>query len=173
MLKLIFCGIYSCIMLNSCVTSNNNHHQKNETIDKLNISNRENAENKIIFLTLNVTVADSIQDTYNFKVVNTVLADGSLKKGSLPDQQVLEQNYFYCEIADENKKRQELIKVQNPLLKVYEYSPNKEVLEKIVFKNMTGDFTIRFQFNKNSKYLTIYKLQPDLRTLKKVYYAQI
>jgi len=142
-------------------------------MEKLNVTKGENTGNKILFITFRMTLTDSIKDTYKFTVVNTIFGEGILNKNSFNSDIPAEPFNLYCEISDENKKRVDLVKVQNPLLKVFEYSPDKKTLEKKLFTSNTGELYLRFQLNKNSKYLTIYKPQPDLRTLKKIYYAQI
>jgi len=141
--------------------------------EKINVSNGKNADNKILFLTLRMSLADSITDTYRFAVLNTIFADGVLNSNSFINDLAYEPNNLYCEITDDDKKRIDFFKVQNPLLKVFEYSPDKKLLEKKLFTSKTGELYLRFQLTKNSKYLTIYKPLPDLQTLKKIYYAQI
>lgn len=141
--------------------------------DKLNVSSSEGSETKILFLTLNMTLTDSASDTYKFSLVKSIFAEGQLHKNSLKQEASIEPYYLYCEITDDDKKRIDLIKVQNPLLKVIEYSPEIGTLEKKLFVSKTGEIYLRFQFSKASKYLTIYKPQTDLRTLKKIYHAQI
>ena len=80
---------------------------------------------------------------------------------------------LYCEITDDNNKRVDLLKMQNPLLRVFEFSPDKETLGKRLVRSLTGELYLRFQLTKDSKFLTIYKPQPDLQNLKKIYHAQI
>ena len=161
-------------MFTGCSSQNKSASQPGNTkTDRLNVSKRENAENKILFLTLGITLTDSARDTYQFTLINAVFGDGILNKSSFKNDENFEPYHLYCEITDANKKRVDFIKVKNPLLKVFEYSPNKERLEKKLFTSKTGELYLRFQFNKHSKFLAIYKPQPDLRTLKKIYHAQI
>ncbi|MEO6328061.1 MAG: hypothetical protein ABIO55_03980 [Ginsengibacter sp.] len=158
----------------SCSTQHKSQNQfKEQPAEKLNVSNRENAENKIVFLTLQMTLADSLKDTYSFSLTNIIFAEGALGKNLFNNDIPVEPHYLYCEITDERKKRVEVIKVQNPLMKVFEYSADKQTLEKKLFTSNTGELFLRFQFTKISKYLTIYKPQPGSLTLKKIYYAQI
>ncbi|MEP7109670.1 MAG: hypothetical protein ABI760_16870 [Ferruginibacter sp.] len=162
------------LLLTGCSSLHKSQSQLKEVqAVKLNVSNGENAENKIIFLTFQMTLADSIKDTYTFTVTNTIFAEGILNKNSFISDMPVEPYNLYCEITDDTKKRVDMIKVQNPLLKVFEYSPDKTILEKRLFISNTGELFLRFQLTKNSKYLTIFKPQPDLQTLKKIYYAQI
>lgn len=160
------------ILLISCSVNRKNVSQGDMAKpDKLNVG-KEVSDTKILFLTLNMTLIDSASDTYQFSLVNSVFADGQLHKNSLKEPSI-EPFYLYCEITDDDKKRSDFIKVRNPLLKVVEYSPEIGKLDKKLFVSQTGEIYLRFQFSKTSKYLTIYKPQPDLRTLKKIYHAQI
>lgn len=160
------------LLLTSCsVNRKNVSHSDMAAPDKLNVG-KQVSETKILFLTLNMTQIDSASDTYKFSLVNSVFAEGQLHKNP-PGELSIEPFYLYCEITDDDKKRTDFIRIRNPLLKVVEYSPEIGKLEKKLFVNKTGELYLRFQFNKASKYLTIYKPQPDLRTLKKIYYAQI
>jgi len=75
---------------------------------------------------------------------------------------------------DDNKKRANYTRVENPLFKVYEFNDQPgSPLEKRVFKSTQGEFNLRFQLDKNSKYLSIYKASSDYKTLKKIYNATI
>ena len=162
------------LFLTGCSHQSNIQRQlKDPPVEKLNISNGENAANKILFLTLRMTLADSVKDTYEFTVIKSIFAEGILNKNSFKEDINIEPFILYCEITDDSKKRVDLVKVQNPLLKLYEYSPDKETQGKILVKNNSGELYLRFQLTKDAKYLTIYKPQPDFRTLKKIYYAQI
>ncbi len=160
------------LLLISCSVNRKNVSQVDmPRPDKLNVGN-EASETKILFLTLNMMQLDSASDTYRFSLVNSVFADGQLLKKSLKEPSI-EPFYLYCEITDDQKKRTDFIKVKNPLLKVVEYSPEIGKLDKKLLVSKTGEIYLRFQFGKRSKYLTIYKPQPDLRKLKKIYHAQI
>jgi len=174
MFNIFFFILNVIFLLMGCSSQNKSQSQwKNVGIEKLNVSNNENSENKIIFLTLRMTLTDSVNDTYQFSVTNTIFSEGILKKNFLKNEAMIEPYNLYCEITDDGKKRIDLIKVQNPLMKVFEYSPDKEILEKKLVRSSTGNLHLRFQLTKNSKFLIIYKPQPDKRTLKKIYHAQI
>ncbi len=171
-IRLVSVGVM--VLLISCSSQKKSQRQyKNVPVEKLNLSNSENGEDKILFLTLNMTMTDSVMDTYKFAVTNTIFAKGILNGNPFKNDIVIEPYNLYCEISDDKKKRVDLIKVQNPLLKVFEYSPDKEKLEKKLFVSKTGELFLRFQFSKNAKYLTIYKPQADSGTLKIIYYAKI
>ena len=142
-------------------------------IENLQITGEQNSDNKIVFLSIMIMQTDSIKDTYSLKVTNTIFADGRLKRNPLATFSP-EPNYLYCEILDNNKKRSDYIRVENPLLRVYEFNENPgSPLDKKSIKSKVGEFNLRFQFDKNSKYLSIYKASPDYKTLKKIYNATI
>src|SRR5688572_4332618 len=105
-----------------CTASKMNNKQvESLPMENLQISGTQHSENKIVFLTIKITQTDSIKDTYSFKVTNTKFAEGQLKKnpmGTFP----LEPNYLYCEILDASNNRVDFIRVENPLLKVYEFN---------------------------------------------------
>jgi hypothetical protein len=162
------------LFLISCSSQNKSQNQPdNVSVEKLNISSSENRENQILFLTLRMSLTDSVNDTYKFTVTNVIFAEGILNKNSFINDPPIEPHYLYCEITDDSKKRVDLIKVQNPLSRVFEYSPDSQTLEKKLFISNTGELNLRFQFIKNSKYLTIYKPQSDLQTLKKIYHVHL
>jgi len=151
----------------------NTRQVESQPTDNLQISGTQNSENKIVFLTIKITQTDSIKDTYSFKVTNTIFAEGQLKKNPMATYPP-EPNYLFCEILDANKKRIDFIRVENPLLKVYEFNGKPgDPLEKRAVKSIQGEFNLRFQFDKSSKYLFIYKASPDYKTLKKLYHATI
>lgn len=174
MLNSYFLRLSVILILIGCSSQNKAVKQSaNPNTEKLNLSSPETAENKILFLTLAITLTDSIRDTYKVTQVNATFANGVLHKNSFREDTPIEPYHLYCEITDDSKKRVDLIKVRNPLLQVFEYSPDKEKLEKKLFSSRTGNIYLRFQFSKASKYLTIYKPHSDLRTLKKIYHAQM
>ncbi len=161
------------IIATGCKVSKVNNKTESLPEETLHINGISNDETKIIFLTISITQADSVRDTYNFKVTNTMLAEGQIKKNSMATFEP-EPNFLYCEILDADNKTTDYIRVQNPLLKVYEFNATPESpLQKKTFKSKQGEFNLRFQFDKNSKYLSIYKATPDSKTLKRVYHATI
>ena len=141
--------------------------------EKLALPTAQPGNNKIIFLTLGMTLSDSVLDTYQFTLQNSIIADGKIPRSVFQAGIPLETYQLYCELSDENKKRIELIAVKNPLLEVLEYSAEEGKLEKRIFRKTTGQIYLRFQLSQNIKYLTIYKPQMDLQTLKRIYHAQI
>ena len=141
--------------------------------NNLNVAGKENAENKILFLTFNITLVDSVSDTHVVSLVYAAFAPGRLHQNAFRSDTSLDPYYLYCEIAGDDKKRTTLLKVQNPLFTVLEYSPEPGILNKKLFVKKSGEISLRFQYTKASKYLTIYKPDSGLRTLKKIYHAQI
>lgn len=139
----------------------------------LNLSSPEKSDDQILFLTLKMTMLDSLSDSYQFEMINTIFAKGVLNKNDFLKELPIEPFQLYCELTDEKKNRIDLFKVQNPLLKVYEYSPDKQTLEKKLIKSQEGDLFLRFQLTKAVKRIAIYKPQADLKKLKLIYHAKI
>ncbi len=159
-----------------CSSANKLHtSKKNEQTEHLNVLNgisKTNERGKLVFLTFEVTANDSTKDQYTFRLVNKILADGRMKKSPYSSEPVIEQNYFYCELATANSERLELIKTENPLQKVYEFPGDNKDLGKQVITQQKGQFTIRFQYSDAIKYLSIFKPgNTESKTLKKIYYA--
>jgi hypothetical protein len=174
MRKLVFPYYLLIITVIGCASSKIKSTQAESLpTENLQITDTLDFENKIVFLTIKITQTDSVKDTYSFKVTKTVIANGQLKRNPMATF-VPEPNYLYCEILDDNKKRTDYIRVENPLLKVYEFNEKPgSPLNKRTFKTTQGEFNLRFQFDKNSKYLSVYKASPDYKTLKKIYNASI
>lgn len=129
----------------ACTTSKRNSKQVEfEPTENLQLSGSQNSESKIVFLTIKITQTDSVKDTYSFKITNTILAEGQLKKNPIAAFSP-EPNYLYCEILDDNKRRIDFIRVENPLLKVFEFNdkPGSQ-LEKRAFKSTQGEFFYGF-----------------------------
>ncbi len=140
---------------------------------QLNFPRNEGKVSQIAFLTMQVKLADSLSDRYEFKVDNIMFADGVSKKQWHDEGNSFEHYYLYCEILDGNKNRIDLIKVQDPLKKVFEYSnETTNALEKKLFRSNSGSFTLRFNFTPQSKFLAVYKAETTLDKLKLLYYAQ-
>lgn len=144
-----------------------------EKAENLNISTGNYADNKILFVNFLVELVDSVKGDYKFTLSSSTLADGTLLKNAFLEKNTYEPYQLYCELSDEEHQQVEMIKMQDPLLKVFEYSPDKKNLEKKLIPSKTGELHLRFQYTKKTKYLTIYKPNPDLRTLKIIYHAQI
>lgn len=166
-------GMGLIYLLLACSSARKNISQDRVKAERLPLAGKELADKKILFLTLGITLTDSVQDTYKFDLHNTVFAEGRIPRNPSEAELAPEPYNLYCELSDENKKRIELITVKNPLLSLIEYSPEPGKLEKKLFIQQKGEIFLRFQFSKSIKYLTIYKPHSDLRTLKKIYHAQI
>lgn len=163
-------------LLSGCTSTNKMLKlNKDDIAQQLNVFSQirnANTSNKIVFLTFEVTVNDGTKDQYSFRLVHKIFADGRLKKSPYSSEPVLEQNYFYCELANANSQRLELIKTENPLQKVYEFPGDEKDLGKQVITQQKGQFTIRFQYSEVIKYLSIFKPgSTEPKTLKKIYNA--
>lgn len=132
------------------------------------------AENKIVFLTFEVSLVDSAQDSYSFLLKNKTFSEGLLKKSALTTSDPVQSGYLYYQLSSEPSAPKNLVKVQNPLQRTYEF-PSEQTgsLEQRTLSNKTGNLTIRFQYQKELKYLTFYKPQTPTLTLKRVYYAEL
>lgn len=173
MVKIFLLKASLIFILLGCSSQRKNINEGNiAKAENLKVGNKP-AQDKILFLTLNMTLTDSVQDTYQFSLLQSVFAEGSLKHNLFSNEAQPEPYYLYCEITDDSKKRIDFIKVKNPLQNIIEYSSEPGTLGKKLFVTNTGQVFLRFQFTNATKYLTIYKPQPDLRTLKKIYHAQI
>lgn len=127
--------------------------------------------NKIIFLTFSISVKDSVKDEYDLHKKDVKYADGILKKAGA-DLNNAEPQYLYCELLNGEKERLDIVRVENPLLRVFEYSEEgSNQLQKKAFTAKTGEFVVRFNLNKQTKYLSVYKLSAN--QLKKIYHAQL
>ncbi len=130
-------------------------------------------DNKIAFLTLEVTLKDTAKDIYDFKLVKTVFANGTLSNNSVDEPIVFEPGYFYCAISADDKTTSDYIKVKNPLKMAYEYADEGGQLKQAVILKNKAEVFIRFQYNKNLKYISIYNLPNNSLLLKKIFYATL
>lgn len=161
-------------ILLGCKSPNKLHQQsRDEVASQLHVLNDSYAnENKIVFLNFEITEIDSIREEYSFKLINKIYADGILKKSPFAVATSFEKNYLYCEISSAEKQRLDFVKTEDPLNKIYEYPGDDKGLGKQLIKAQKGNFSIRFQYNSNMKYLTIYKLgNNNYDTLKTLYHA--
>lgn len=172
-MRKFFTYFLAVLFVSGCTASKPGKKNYSGSIDNLQIRDTQNLENKIVFLTIRITQTDSLKDTYSFKVTNTIIVKGRLKTNAMNTFSP-EPNYLYCEITDANKKRTDYTRVENPLLKIYEFDEKPgSPLQKRFFKTTQGEFNLRFQFDKNSRYLSIYKFSSDYKTLKRLYHAAI
>ena len=127
--------------------------------------------NKIVFLTFSISVKDSMNDEYDLRMTNVKYADGTMKKANA-EMNSAEEQYLYCEFLNGEKETMDIIRVDNPLFRVFEYTnEGSNQLQKKAFASKVGEFVIRFNLNKQTKYLSVYKISAN--KLKKIYYAQL
>jgi hypothetical protein len=132
------------------------------------------AENKIVFLTFEVSLVDSAQDSYSFLLKNKTFSEGLLKKSALTTSEPVRSGYLYYHLSSEPSAPKNLVKVQNPLQPTYEFtSEQMGSLERRTLSNKKGNLTIRFQYQKDLKYLTFYKPQTQTLTLKRIYHVEL
>lgn len=168
----IFSAAFVTLILVGCNTIFQTAHYQQQIQEKLNL-NKQEAFNKIAFLTFSVSLEDSIKDIYEFKLKEAFFADGQLKKNAFNQRMAIEPYYFYFEVSDENKKSPGLIRIPNPLETAYEYVEETGSLNKKVVKKATGEVSLRFQYGSGSKYLSIYKPQLNSLKLKRIYHAML
>jgi hypothetical protein len=140
---------------------------------KLNLD-KSAVENKIVFLTFEVSLVDSAQDSYSFLLKNKTFSEGILKKSALTTSEPVQSGYLYYQLSSAPSTPKNLVKVQNPLQPTYEFTSEQTgSLERRTISNKRGTLTIRFQYQKELKYLTFYKPQTQTLTLKRVYHAEL
>lgn len=166
--------ICSLNLLYSCNTRGVQEAQSN--LNKKDISHemlleRGESGSRIVFLTMEIILKDSIRGTYDIRKTDVKYAEGTVKKSSA-DEFGNEPQFIYCEILDANKKRQDMVKSVNPLYRVFEYTDegSNEIKSKTI-KAQTGEFTVRFNLNNQTKFITLYTSSDN--TLKKIYHGQI
>ena len=158
-----------CITLKKSTTQTNKRGQDLKTVHLKLEENR--GVNKIVFLTFSISVKDSVKDEYDLRMTDVKYADGTMKKANA-EMNSAEARYLYCEFLNEEKETMDIIRVDNPLLRVFEYTnEGSNQLLKKAFASKVGEFVIRFNLNKQTKYLSVYKISAN--KLKKIYYAQL
>lgn len=139
--------------------------------DQLNLNMNGNATNKIVFLTFSVRQPDSTRERFAFQLIDKVFADGELKKNLFSQQPVIEPYAYYYAVSNDANEKNQLIKIADPLLMSLEYTEEDGVFRKIQVKKDSGQITIRFQWNRDAKYISVYKPHPHSLTLEKIYNA--
>ena len=146
---------------------------KNVPSEKLELNKRNNTLNKIAFLTFSITLKDSTKDLYEIRLINTIFAEGALKKADFAEKTVIEPNYLYYQILGENgaKKGDHYERIENPLSQVYEYPSGNGTLAKKTITKSFGELVIRFQYDQTTKSILIFKPDPLSLVLKPIYHA--
>ncbi|RAJ05308.1 hypothetical protein LX64_02465 [Chitinophaga skermanii] len=170
MSRLLPCICLLAIVGTQCKTQQSKGLRK--PTEKLALNKNGEAINKIVFLTYRVTY-DSTRQQYDFKLTNKFFADGELNPNMLAQVPSIEPNYLYCEVT--GKYGTQYNKVENPLQIVREYPADDEsgALAKITIHQKEGEFTARFQYNSDVKYLMIKIPNLQSQQLKTIYYAQL
>lgn len=143
---------------------------KQDNSDEMILERAESAT-RIVFLTMEITTKDSIRGAYDLRRTDVKYAEGTVKKSSA-DEYGVEPQFIYCELLDGDKKRQDMVKAVNPLYRVFEYTDEgSNAIKSKTIKASSGEFTLRFNLNKQTKYMTLY-ISSD-NNLKQIYHGQI
>lgn len=161
------------LALISCSSSRSNKASANRVDEQLSFSKREDVNNKIAFLTFEITMLDSASDSYQVKLIKSVFADGQLKSVKPETTQIFEPNYIYYQLSKKNQVAEGYDKVLNPLYMIYEYPADNGALNKTLIKKQKGEFVIRIQYQKEQDSISFYI--PDIKTksLKQIYHATL
>ena len=164
----IFLIVIICLT-SACRHANKLHNAETANLPHLNLNLKEN--NKIVFLTFNMLLVDSIKDTYSFSLVNKISSEGNLKKNLYEDELMIEKNYLYIKFSNGEGQESNWLKVEDPLSMLYEYpaSENND-LGKTVVNKKKGELSFRFQSDSSYNLISIYKPATN-NQLKKIYYA--
>ncbi len=141
--------------------------------EQLNLEKNTNLINRIAFLTFEITMTDSIADLYTISLKKSIFADGLLKKSEAGIGISPEPNYLYYQLTKENKQGDSFEKVQNPLFMIYEYPGDNGSLNKQAVRKKSGEFVIRFQYEKALKFISFFKPSTNSKSLKKIYHASL
>jgi hypothetical protein len=163
--------LLSILLFSGCRTAQQKGIRMSVVTDRLQLNVGE-SENKIIFLTYEVSLADSITDVYAFRFLKSTAVDGNLKNILSKEKQPFDPTYLYVQF-DENEVLKQYLKVHDPLKMQLEYPGENSSLEKRTFINKKGEITIRFLLTGKLKTISIFKVQPITLQLKKVYHASL
>ena len=132
---------------------------------------RGESGSRIVFLTMEITLKDSIGGTYGIRKTDVKYAEGIVKK-SFADENGIEPQFIYCELLDGNKKRLDMVKTVNPLYRIFEYTDegSNEIKSKTI-KAGTGEFTVRFNLNNQTQFMSLYTSLDN--KIKKIYHGKI
>lgn len=131
---------------------------------------RNDDGNKIVFLTLELSLKDSVNDVYFFQQRSARYTEGQVKKQFLPEG--YEPGSLYVVIKDDDGKVIESYSVPDPLNQIFETSDEKTgAMAKHIVRREKGELFLRFNLNKETKYLSIFKLSSG--QLKQLYEAKL
>lgn len=165
----LFCIFLAC---KSHIPLQSSNPENMEAAQQKIILARSESDTRIVFLRMEIHLIDSLSDKYELTMIDVNYAEGVSK--ILPfSENAYEPQYIYCELLDSDNNRQEMVKSINPLKRVYEYTDegSNEMKSKII-KTDTGEFTVRFNLNKQSKYIKFYTVSSK-RKLIPIYTAEI
>ncbi len=171
MFQSICYSILAIMTMNSCSAAK--PQQTKLPVEKIDLKASETAGDKIVFLTFRITITDSLNDQYDIKLINKIIADGSLKKNAFSKETVIEPNYLYYQVTGGDTKGNDkhFERVENPLARTFEYTSEDGKLAKKTIKTSTGELAIRFQYDQNSKSISIFKPDQQSAKLKPIYHA--
>lgn len=172
MIRYCYALLFTVVLLTACSSTNTlNNTASSAIIPHLNLNLKGNS--KIVFLTFDMILQDSIKDTYTFTLINKICSEGSIKKHLYNDEMSFEKNFLYIKLSNQEGKESSWIKVNDPLNMLYEYpSDENNNLGKSVIRNNKGILSFRFQSDSSFNFLSIYKQDSNLQ-LKKIYYATL
>ncbi|MCY7422154.1 MAG: hypothetical protein LH478_10490 [Chitinophagaceae bacterium] len=166
----LFLTIIACCL--GCTPRQNSRNKMAKPIENLQLNAGNQALNKIVFLTFEVTLTDSAHEEYAFRLINKTFSSGTLKKGRQGKGETNDRGFLYYTL-DENNTKPIFAKVPDPLEMQLEYPGENQSMEKKTFYRKKGEVTLRFQFEKSSKTISIFKVAQHSQALKKVYYATL
>ncbi len=155
-----------------CTPRQISQNKMTRPLEDLQINKDNQALNKIVFLTFEVSLIDSAREEYGFRLINKTFSTGTLKKETKSNLGPTGRGFLYYTL-DENNNKPIFAKVPDPLEMLVEYPGENQSMEKKTFYRNKGEITIRFQFEKNAKTISIFKVSRNSQTLKKVYYANL
>jgi hypothetical protein len=144
--------------------------------EKLNIQNLrlpDSAREKIVFLGFDISVYDSGSEQYDIALKSIISAAGRLKEPAFGNDIPIERNYLYFQLEGNDGTKSEVVKLHHPLHMIYEHPGDNNTIEKTVIHSNKGELSVRFQWKSDYRFLSIYDVQRDSLTLKKIYYATL
>lgn len=144
-------------------------------VEKTMINQGGQAVNKIAFLEFEVSLTDSLRNTYSCKLASYFLQEGSLRKQRFPAEVVAEPYHIYAEILDNKGIVLNTIASEDPLHQWVEAPGDDEgkTMASAVIRRKAGKILVRFQYTPNSRYIRIRLPGSDSQLLKPIYYAQL
>ncbi len=137
-----------CCLIVGCKTTDNYSSLPNAGV-------AATSQSKIIFLTYEISKNKSGQ--LDLVLLQKIIADGTLKK--VPEHG---QNYIpgdlLCTQLDEHKSMLDQFKIDDPLVKVYEFANEGGELNKFKMNLKQSQFTIRRQLSSETRFVSIQQI---------------